>query len=262
MKLRGPLSVRTLIIIMVTIVIIGVLVAKSYYGNTNKSIDPRILEARKLYEQYDVLARTGDYQGIFSLLDSIEGIYEDTDHYKNSFELGVIENNRAAALLTIALYRDSIPEFSFPFSELSDDSLVSVAEKHIRRAISLYEAWNASYSGKSSEELRSMTAAGFREGLEVYDPDQVSAFQETRIDEIEKSILENHRRLSVCYSNLGIVYRYQEEYKEAVMQYEKALELWDRNLDAENNLNKLLNHPIKKRNFIQKLFPPNRDIND
>jgi len=259
MKSRGPLSVRTLIIVMATLVVTGVLIAKSYYGNANKSIDPRILEARKLYEQYDVLAGTGDYQGIFSLLDSIERIYLNTDHYRNSFELGVIENNRAAALLTIVLYRDSIPGFSLPFSELSDDSLISVAGNHIRRAISLYEAWNASYGGKSREELRSMTAAGFQEGLEAYDPDQVSDFQETRMDEIEKSILENKRRLSVCYSNLGIVYRYHEEYKEAVMQYEKALELWDRNLDAENNLNKLLNQPIRKRNFIQKMFPPNRD---
>ena len=75
----------------------------------------------------------------------------------------------------------------------------------------------------------------------------------------EKALLENNRRLSVCYTNLGLISRFQGNYEDAVKQYEKALALWDRNLDAENNLNKLLNRPIKKRNIIQTLFPPEKD---
>ncbi|MCK4748009.1 MAG: tetratricopeptide repeat protein, partial [Bacteroidales bacterium] len=70
----------------------------------------------------------------------------------------------------------------------------------------------------------------------------------------------NNRRLSVCHTNLGVIYRHQGAYVEAAEEYQKALALWDRNLEAENNLNKLLNKPLKKRNMMQKLFPPNREL--
>lgn len=259
MKQGGGLTIRRLILIMIAVVIIGLLIARSYYGNSNSSVDPRIREARELYESYDGLARAGDFQRIFALLDSIEHIYVAFGHYRNSFELGVLENNRAAALLTIALYRDSVPERNPPFNKLSTDSLVSLAEEHVKRAISIYENWNARYGGKTSEMLEEMTRDGFREGLESYEPEEVEAFHKTRIKEIEASVPENDRRLSVCYTNLGLVMRYRGNYQQALHHYEKALALWDRNLDAENNLNKLLNRPLKKRNFIQKMFPPERD---
>ena len=97
------------------------------------------------------------------------------------------------------------------------------------------------------------------EGLESITPDLKTKYIKARTKDIEKAILENDRRLSVCYTNLGIVFRQREQYKQAAEQYKKALELWDRNLNAENNLNVLLGKPLKKRNIIQKLFPPERD---
>jgi tetratricopeptide (TPR) repeat protein len=262
MKGRGPLSIRTLVLIMLVVVILGVLIARSYYGRTNASIDPRIRQAREMYETYDGLARTGDFQGVFALLDSIESIYIAHNHYRHSFEIGVLENNRAAALLTLALYRDSLSNRVLPFSHLSSDSLVSRSELYVRKAIFIYENFDQQYQGKTGEELELLIAPGFREGLESYSPDEVDVFKASRIKEIQESILENKRRLSVCYTNLGLVYRHRGEYQEAVRQYEQALALWDRNLEAENNLNKLLGRPLKKRNLIQKLFPPERAINE
>jgi hypothetical protein len=47
-------------------------------------------------------------------------------------------------------------------------------------------------------------------------------------------------------------------YDSAAFYYNNAIELWDRNLTAENNLNILLNRPQKKRNLIQTLFPPEK----
>jgi len=85
-------------------------------------------------------------------------------------------------------------------------------------------------------------------------------FLENRVQEIIMAQGENDRRLSVCRTNLGVVYRYQGAYLEAVQQYEMAIELWDRNLEAENNLNKLINKPLKKRSIIQKIFPPERGV--
>jgi len=260
MKASAQLSVGRLVWIMVIIVVAGVLIARSYYGNQNRSVDPRIQAARELYEQYDEIARTGDYYRIFALLDSISVLYSGTPHYAESFELGVLHNNRAAALLTIALYGDSIPESSNPCFELSTDSIVAMAESQIRMAIALYEGCNSRFKGKEDAEIRQMIEAVFMSGLEQSYPDLADKYLTNRVKEIHASLVENQRRLSVCYTNLGLVYRLREEYPEAVAQYEKAMELWDRNLDAENNLNKLLGRPLKKRNFIQKMFPPSKEF--
>ena len=252
-------SIGRVVLVMVAVVIIGILIARNYYGSANRSVDPRIIQARELYSGYDSYARSGDYYKIFDLLDSIEQIYNSTPHYRASFELGVLDNNRAAALLTIAIYGDSIPASLNPWSEWSADSIISLAEKHVKRAISTYENWNAGYEDKSNRQIRDMIESGFNEGFEKIEADLREKYLEARVREIENAITENSRRLSVCYTNLGLVYRYQGAYPEAVAQYEKALVLWDRNLDAENNLNKLLNRPVKKRNFIQKMFPPDRN---
>ena len=244
---------------MLVIVLAGVLVAKSFYGNRNRSVDPRIVQARELYEGYNEYARTGDYPRIFTLLDTIGQLYFSIPHYRESFELGVLENNRAAALLTIALYRDSIPEFSHPMNELTSDTMVYMAAQHIHKAIVIYDQWNSTYSGLTRDEIWELIRLEFLNGLEHTDQVLKEKYLDTRTKEIEESLSENQRRLSVCYTNLGLVHRYQGDYKEAAEQYKRAIELWDRNLDAENNLNKLLNRPIRKRNFIQRMFPPSKD---
>jgi tetratricopeptide (TPR) repeat protein len=260
MKESRAQSIRTLVMVMVAVVIIGVVIARSYYGNINRSVDPRVVQARELYSLYNQYARTGDYYRIFALLDSIEQIYMDTEHYRGSFEMGVLENNSAAALLTIALYADSIPRPNNPFQDLDADSIVQLAMIHALRAIHTYETWTHLYDGLSEAEIRELIEPDFEDGLGDHDPAQVERFLSNRVREIETALRENDRRLSVCHTNLGVIYRHQGAYVEAAEQYQKALALWDRNLEAENNLNKLLNKPVKKRNLIQKLFPPNRGL--
>lgn len=251
-------STRALILIMIALVIIGILIARSYYGSINRSVDPRVVEARELYVRYDGYAQTGDYYRVFALLDSIEHIYRATKHYNGSYETGVLYNNRAAALLTISMYADSIPAKCNPYSEATPDSLVALAETDALKAISVYNNWLTELSGKSNEQICEIIESQFLDGLDSVSPDLRTRYLEARVREIEKAIIENDRRLSVCYTNLGLVFRHRGEYVEAVKQYEKALELWDRNLNAENNLNLLLGKPLKKRNIIQKLFPPDR----
>ncbi|MFH0755849.1 MAG: tetratricopeptide repeat protein [Bacteroidota bacterium] len=253
-------SIRTLILVMVTIVITGILVARSYYGNINRSVDPRVLHARELYSHYDQFARAGDFPGIFLLLDSIEDIYRKTAHYSRSFEVGVVENNRAAALLTLALYGDSIPRGRNPFHELPPDSVVNMAMNHALNAIQIYETWPLRYKGFSGEEIRKILEPGFVDGLNPGDPSMVERIISNRVGEIQSALRENDRRLSVCHTNLGVIYRLQGNHREAVGQYEKAIALWDRNLEAENNLNRILNKPLKKRNILQKIFPPERGV--
>ncbi len=252
-------STRILVLIMIGLVAIGMLIALSYYRNVNRSIDPRVIKARELYARYDIYAQEGNYYKVFALLDSIEIIYKATKHYENSFELGVLYNNRAAAFLTISMSADSIPIEYNPYTNLEIDSIVTHAETNVLKSISVYNNWSIGYTGKSREQICEIIEPQFMEGLDSINPDLKIKYLVARAKDIEKAISENDRRLSVCYTNLGIVFRQREQYIEAVEQYEKALELWDRNLNAENNINLLLGRPLKKRNIIQKLFPPDRD---
>ncbi len=127
-------------------------------------------------------------------------------------------------------------------------------------AISIYNSWGLEYEGLDEAEIEEVIKSGFVLGLPEEEPKQVAKFIENRVQEILAALLENDRRLSVCRTNLGVIYRQQGAYMEAVQQYELAIALWDRNLDAENNLNSLLNKPLKKRTLIQKIFPPERGI--
>ena len=253
-------SIGRLVGIMLIVVVMGIMIARTYYGQQNRSVDPRVVPARELYEGYNAYARTGDYHQVFALLDSIGRIYRDIPHYSQSFELGVLENNRAAALLTIALYGDSIPRSRNPMYDVGSDSLLRLAEHHVREAIGLYDRWNAEFAGMGKDEIREKIRGEFMQGLDPADPEQNVVYLEARIDEILEALQENKRRLSVCHTNLGLVCRMQGDYESAVKHYEQAIALWERNLDAENNLNKLLNRPLKKRNFIQRMFPPSKEI--
>jgi len=247
-----------LIAIMIALVVVGYIIAKVYYSTINKSVDPRVVPARELYAGYGDYAREGNYYNILDLLDSVESIYESYPHYSNSYEIGVINNNRAAAIITISLFSDSIPEEYNPFIEIPSDSLLTIAELNINKAIGLYNNWLGKYRDKSEEEIIQLIEPEFVIGMDNTEPDLIRRYMEARAEEITESVGETERRLSVCYTNLGVIKRQRKEYKEAIQYYEKALELWSRNLSAENNLNALLGRPIRKRNLIQKLFPPEK----
>lgn len=245
---------RALIIIMCALVLSAVLISKYYYGSINQSTDPRIVNARILYEKYNGYAQANSLDSIFWLMDSIENIYTSIDHYKDSYEVGVLYNNRAASFLTMALYSEGIE------TEVQD-SLINQADIAANESIDIYEKWLIKYDDKNKEEVEKIASQDFFAGLENYDAQQKNKFLSSRIIELIDSQNETKRRLSVAYTNLGIVYRHKLQYEVAANYYKKAIDLWDRNLTAENNLNVLLGRPIKKRSFIQRLFPPKKDEN-
>ena len=86
-------STRALILIMCALVFFGVLISHFYYKNSNESVDPRVVDARKLYEKYNSYTQANDFNAIFTLMDSIEMIYSGIEHYNNSYETGVLYNN-------------------------------------------------------------------------------------------------------------------------------------------------------------------------
>ncbi len=251
-------ATRALIMIMIALVVTGFLIARHYYRSANRAVDPRIVPARELYARYDNYAREGNYYKIFSLLDSVEAVYKAYPHYENSFEMGVLYNNRGAALITISLFRDSIRADYNPLFNTSPDSIMNMAEYNIEKAISIYNDWIEYYGDKSSEDIAELIDTEFRRKMITDDTELINKYLKARVDEIMTAVKETERRLSVCYTNMGVIRRHNGEYEEAVRCYEKALGLWDRNLSAENNLNTLLGKPLKKRNIIQNLFPPEK----
>lgn len=254
MSLLGSNKTRALIVIMCALVLSGIIISHFYYKSVNESIDPRIVEARELYEKYNLYAAQNDLGAVFSLMDSIENIYASYPHYKNSYEVGVLYNNRAASYITLGLHSDSI-DFEI------QDSLFLLAEHAASKSVEIYTSWLEDFSEKGSEEIELQISVKFLKGLEVYSEDNKVKFLNKRVKEIQDAQLETPRRLSVCYTNLGVIARQKQDYETAANFYKKALDLWDRNLTAENNLNVLLGRPTKKRNLLQKLFPPERDKN-
>ena len=253
MQLFKNKTTRALMLIICALVLVALVITRFYYKNLNESNDPRIVKARILYENYNALAQKNAFDSVFILMDSIEGIYKSIDHYKESYEIGVLYNNRAAAFITRALYTgDTVNNIGV----LDND--ISLAKKAAEESIEIYTKCLTRFQDKNALELEEIISQDFFIGLEDYSIKQKKKYLKNRIKEVRDSQTETARRLSVSYTNLGIIYRIQHDYESAANSYKKAMDLWDKNLTAENNLNILLGRPIKKRNFIQKLFPANR----
>jgi tetratricopeptide (TPR) repeat protein len=252
---------RVIIITMITLVFVSIIVSKLYYQNVNNAVDPRIVPARKMYDRYNELTENNDFIAVFQLLDSIETIYNSFPHYKHSFEKGVMANNKAAVYLTLAMHKDSIflPSDNERLRNIPTDSLLKYSFNEIETAISMYENWKNTFSSKSETDIKQMIENEFLDGLSNYAEEDQQTFLGNRVKELISTQQEIDRRLSVAYTNKGMVYRMAEDYESAILCYKKAIDLWDQNLTAENNLNILFGKPIKKRSIIEKLFPPEKE---
>ena len=236
--------------VMLIIFIAGLFYANLYYSQVNDAEDPRVRQAKELYSTYNALAAEKKYDEIFDLLDSIDLIYAQFDDYQNSYEVAVLHNNRAAVLLNMALYES--------VNDLERDSMMSYSEDEIRKAIHIYDGWVLQFGKQNHDELRRYFRSIYQREFPLLDISLVDDFVEKRVKETETAQVEIYRRLSVTYTNLGIVLRHQNHVKKAVEYYQLALELWPQNLTAENNINILMGEPLKERSLLDKIFPPNK----
>lgn len=243
---------RTVIVIsiMAIIVVFGLAFAWFYYGNINEAEDPRVLQAKTIYARYDALAEAKRYEEILLLLDSMKAIYNQYEDFKDSYEIGVVYNNKAALYLTMALFETD--------EEQKKDSLLALAKEDVLLSIQVYENWMKQFGTLSEAQIS-------RRMLPVYQADNklfLKEKQEHYINKRTKDILlaqkETPRRLSVSYTNLGIILRHQDQVEEALKTYEKALKLWEQNLTAENNINIILGRPLRERSILEKIFPENK----
>jgi hypothetical protein len=244
---KGTLVV---IFIMTVLAAAGIIVARSYYGDINRSVDPRVRPARILYGYYNKYTSENQHDKVFALLDSIKDIYAAIPHYRNSYEKGVIENNRASVYLMMAIsdtIRTDIRMIYF-----------GLAENHLLRSIDFYNKWIDFFGSLSRDEIFLIVENEFRNDKTISDNKDLDAIINNRVKEIQASQAETKRRLSVSYTNLGIIKRHENNLEEAYNYYTKALDMWDDNHAAKNNINILFGRPVERQNIMRKLFPPDR----
>lgn len=241
---------RILLVVMGIIVVTGVITAWLYYRYENAAEDPRITETRIWLGRYDDLMQAGNYEEGLLLLDSIEQIYLRIPCYATSFEIGVLQNNRASVWITLGLYKTT--------DSTQRAEMLVLAEKAVREAIQSYQNWLQQVDSLSPAQIREMAVACFPVTDPALQGENVDRLINRRIENMELGITETKRRLSVAWSNLGIVQRHQYQQDSAVISYITALKLWKRNPTAKNNLNILLGKPAEDPSIIEQLFPPDR----
>ncbi len=235
---------------MVILGAIGLAIAYVHYGNINRAVDPRVRQAHLMYGRYNVYASENKAEMVLALLDSIEDIYLSVPHYKDSYEMGVVHNNRASVFLSRALSDSNVEEIRQHYFSLS--------ERHLNESLSYYTRWIDLFGGKSGEEITDLVNTEFSADSSLNENKNLDAIIRSRVKEIRTAQLEMPRRMSVSYSNLGIIRRHENKPEEAILYYVMALELWDQNHVAKNNMNILFGEPIEKQSVLKKLFPPKR----
>jgi len=235
---------KKLIAIMVIISVICILIAHFYYKNLNSTLDPRTNKIQQLYKKYIKYVNDNDVVKVLAVLDSIEYEYNKIEHYKKSYEVGVVYTNKSAVYLTMALYVTQ--------DEDERTGFMNVSEEFLNKGIEYYTIWENKYKNLNDAELKELVISEFAGTTEQKIIDR-------RIKDIKLALQEINRRYSVAYTNLGIVKRHQMKQTEAVEFYKKAIEYWEDNYTAKSNLSVLLGGEPIKRSFLQKLFPPKKE---
>jgi hypothetical protein len=242
---------KIVLIFIILIIVTGFSIAWFYYDYMNRAEDPRVINARMKLVRFDELMKVRKYTEAMPILDTINDIYTKTAGYKGSFEFGVIYNNRGTVYLSQALY-DSLA------IKKGKDSLLKLAEINVITSIEIYKHWLDSVEKLTREQIRRNIEPFFNENDPSFKGKNIKRILDKRVDDILFAQIETRRRLSVSYTNLGIIQRHQYRTEEAAHSYIEAIKLWKDNFTARNNFNVLMGKPPEDRSIIDKLFPPDR----
>lgn len=260
MALKGVFTIHSgtkkvlFVAILITLGII--LYSMHYYRTVNRSVDPRIVEAKKAFGEYGRLMKENRYDAAIKILDKIESIYTSVPGYEESFELGVVNINKGSIYL-IRVETEHLNEKKTILKETLALYL-KFAKEYSEKGVEKYIRWKKDVDGLNVNEIRKHLDGYFKQddpAFKGYDFEQILA---RRTKEIEDAQLEIDRRISVGYTNLGVVARYENKNDVSKKYYEDALKLWPENHVAENNLRVLHGQEIKKRTIVQQLFPKER----
>ncbi len=247
---RVTRETKSVLLVVIGVCVISFGIAFLYYGGINKAEDPRIIPVKHMFARYDELIMSKNYTNAYIILDSIEQILLNTPGYTDSYELGIVLNNRASVYISKALYGAE--------DSLRKQSLLDTAMVFTNGCISHYESWEKKYGDLSEEEISEGLKSCFRENDAALRNKNIKKIMGKRIDDIVLAQKESPRRLSVAYTNLGIIQRHRYKQADAIESYIKAISLWKDNPAALGNLNVLYGKPYKDRSTLKKLFPPDR----
>jgi hypothetical protein len=247
-----PISNQTKKILIGIFIIVGIsfLSAYIYYNGKNKAEDPRIVQTKYLFREFDELMKENKFSSALPLADTIEFILVSIPGYLESYEPGIVYNNRGSAYLSMALYSTEDSTEKIRFLEL--------AEKNIDSSIVIYNTWMDKYGTLSRDELSEYVKPFFPEDEDAFKGKNYKKIFQKRVADLVLAQKETPRRLSVCYTNQGIVLRHQYKQNEAVNCYIKAIKLWKDNFTARNNFNVLMGRSPRDRSVIDQLFPPDK----
>ena len=171
--------------------------------------------------------------------------------YKESYEPGIVYNNRGSAYLSMALYSSN--------DSIEKSRLLEISEKNIDSSIAIYNTWMDKNNNLTEAELFQIAEPFFPENDVAFKGRNLKKIIRKRAEDLVLAQKETPRRLSVCYTNLGIVQRHQYKQNEAAESYIKAIKLWKDNYTARNNFNVLMGKPPEDRSIIDQLFPPDKN---
>jgi hypothetical protein len=221
-----------------------------YYNGKNRAEDPRIVQTKYMFRQYDNLMKENKFTSALPILDRIDSILLKLPGYIDSYERAIVSNNRGSAFLGMALYNST--------DSTEKTRLLTIAKTNIDSSITIYNKWLNKHTGLSKEELYKSIYPFFPANDSAFKGKNLKKILKKRVEDIETAQKETPRRLSVCYTNIGTILRHQYKQDEAVKNYVRAIELWKDNYTARNNFNVLMGKPPKDRSIINQLFPPDK----
>lgn len=242
---------KKLILVLTALSALSFAAAYLYYSAENSAEDPRTVGARYLLKQYDERMAEKKYPEVFPLLDSIEAVFSRIPAYRNSFEPGLVYNNRGSVFLSMALYEVS--------DSAEKQQLLGFAQQNFDTCILIYQRWIDRYAAYSKEDWLAEVSTGFSSDDPAFEGKDVSQIRNKRVDDLIMAQKETPRRLSVAFTNLGIVQRHTYRLNEAMESYIKAIRLWKDNYTARNNFNVLMGVDPEDRSIVDKLFPPDKN---
>lgn len=227
-----------------------------YYKQLNSLEDARLATTIEFHKEYALSVEKNEYGSALTILDKWESLYKSVPGYEDSYEIGVLYNNRCSLYLIqfeTDVLTNTSEDFTPPYHYLDE------AEKYIITAISLYEKWIEKYGNFSESELTELVVQNFPENDPILKSKNIKKVREKRVADLKLAQVETSRRLSVSLTNFGVIKRYRNDLDTAKQLYERAISLWDKNYTAQDNLNILLGRKPQKRSMINKLFPPERE---
>ncbi len=250
----ATLKVMVGTLVVVILIFIGSFV---YYGNLNSAVDPRVVEAKHLQLKYEKGLESSEHGEAMILLNRMLDIYQSTPGYENSYEVGVILNNQASVyLVKLETELLTLEEKDIDKEEML--KTLDMAMDLTLEAVGIYEKWIEEMGKLTEAEIRKKIAPFFDPNDKAFKDVKLNIVVDKRVEDIISAQVETTRRLSVSFTNLGVMNRYTGNLQEAKANYEKALELWERNYTAKDNLSTLMNLPKERRGMLERIFPPER----